>query len=78
MACCSGDTEALLKEIRSRYQGKFTATKWHLSQTCSPNIVSLSTIKPQRTHSIIKWPTEEEQQDFNGQGLHILAVVYRT
>lgn len=77
----SGDTEALLKEIRSRYQGNLAVYGYQM--TLEPNMLSEYRARPlyqplSRTGLIQLLNDqpifEEEQQDFNGQGLHILAV----
>ncbi len=77
----SGDTEALLKEIRSRYQGNLAVYGYQM--TLEPNMLNeyraRPLYQPLSRSGLIQLlndqPTfEEEQQDFNGQGLHILAV----
>ncbi len=77
----SGDTEALLKEIRSRYQGNLAVYGYQM--TLEPNMLTeyraRPLYQPLSRSTIIQLLSdqpifEEEQQDFNGQGLHILAV----
>lgn len=77
----SGDTEALLKEIRSRYQGNLAVYGYQM--TLEPNMLSeyraRPLYQPLSRSGLIQLLSnqpifEEEQQDFNGQGLHILAV----
>ncbi|EOQ67267.1 MULTISPECIES: ATP-binding protein [Acinetobacter calcoaceticus/baumannii complex] len=77
----SGDTEALLKEIRSRYQGNLAVYGYQM--TLEPNMLNeyraRPLYQPLSRSGLIQLLNdqpifEEEQQDFNGQGLHILAV----
>ncbi|WP_335974079.1 ATP-binding protein [Acinetobacter calcoaceticus] len=77
----SGDTEALLKEIRSRYQGNLAVYGYQM--TLEPNMLNeyraRPLYQPLSRSGLIQLLSnqpifEEEQQDFNGQGLHILAV----
>ncbi|WP_323739736.1 GacS-like sensor histidine kinase [Acinetobacter oleivorans] len=77
----SGDTEALLKEIRSRYQGNLAVYGYRM--TLEPNMLNeyraRPLYQPLSRSGLIQLLNdqpifEEEQQDFNGQGLHILAV----
>ncbi len=77
----SGDTEALLKEIRSRYQGNLAVYGYQM--TLEPNMLTeyraRPLYQPLSRSGLIQLLNdqpifEEEQQDFNGQGLHILAV----
>ncbi|WP_262118599.1 ATP-binding protein [Acinetobacter baumannii] len=77
----SGDTEALLKEIRSRYQGNLAVYGYQM--TLEPNMLTeyraRPLYQPLSRSGLIQLLSdqpifEEEQQDFNGQGLHILAV----
>ncbi|MBQ5177103.1 hybrid sensor histidine kinase/response regulator [Acinetobacter pittii] len=77
----SGDTEALLKEIRSRYQGNLAVYGYQM--TLEPNMLTEyrahPLYQPLSRSGLIQLLSdqpvfEEEQQDFNGQGLHILAV----
>ncbi|MFV5344319.1 ATP-binding protein [Acinetobacter oleivorans] len=77
----SGDTEALLKEIRSRYQGNLAVYGYQM--TLEPNMLNeyraRPLYQPLSRSGLIQLLNdqpifEEQQQDFNGQGLHILAV----
>lgn len=77
----SGDTEALLKEIRSRYQGNLAVYGYQM--TLEPNMLNeyraRPLYQPLSRSGLIQLLNDqpifkEEQQDFNGQGLHILAV----
>ncbi|MFV5365701.1 ATP-binding protein [Acinetobacter oleivorans] len=77
----SGDTEALLKEIRSRYQGNLAVYGYQMM--LEPNMLNeyraRALYQPLSRSGLIQLLNdqpifEEEQQDFNGQGLHILAV----
>ncbi len=73
----SGDTEALLKEIRSRYQGNLAVYGYQM--TLEPNMLTeyraRPLYQPLSRSGLIQLLSdqpifEEEQQDFNGQGLH--------
>ncbi|WP_087089923.1 ATP-binding protein [Acinetobacter pittii] len=77
----SGDTEALLKEIRSRYQGNLAVYGYQM--TLEPNMLNeyraRPLYQPLSRSGLIQLLNdqpifEEEEQDFNGEGLHILAV----
>ena len=78
----SGDTEALLKEIRSRYQGNLAVYGYQM--LLEPNILkeyrARALHQPLSRSALIQMLmnqpifNEEEHEEFNGQGLHILAV----
>lgn len=76
-----GDTEALLKEIRTRYQGSLAVYTYQAA--IDPQVLSrynaVALHQPMSRAALIALlqnePEEIEQQpDFNGQNLHILAV----
>ena len=77
-----GDTHALLKEIRTRYQGHLAVYGYQMS--LEPNILSESRATPlyqplsrrsllQLLNNQINFE-EEDKESFDGQGLHVLAV----
>ncbi|OTG64751.1 GacS-like sensor histidine kinase [Acinetobacter silvestris] len=78
----SGDTEALLKEIRSRYQGHLAVYGYQM--TLEPNMLNEYRARPlyqplSRTaliHLLENKPIFETEQheDFKGRDLHVLAV----
>jgi two-component system, NarL family, sensor histidine kinase BarA len=78
----SGDTEALLKEIRSRYTGKIAIYGYQMS--LEPDMLSAYKARPLyqplSRSALIQLlnnenPFEEDDsEEFNGQGLHVLAV----
>ncbi|OTG94183.1 ATP-binding protein [Acinetobacter sp. ANC 3832] len=78
----SGDTEALLKEIRGRYQGHLAVYGYQM--TLDPNMLSEYKARPlyqplSRTaliHLLNNKPIFEHEQheDFKGRDLHVLAV----
>ncbi|OTG83967.1 ATP-binding protein [Acinetobacter sp. ANC 4648] len=78
----SGDTEALLKEIRSRYQGHLAVYGYQM--TLEPDMLNEYRARPlyqplSRTaliHLLENKPIFETEQhaDFKGQDLHVLAV----
>ncbi|WP_343595397.1 ATP-binding protein [Acinetobacter sp.] len=77
-----GDTHALLKEIRSRYQGNLAVYGYQMS--VDPNMLSefraTSLYQPLSRHALVQLLSnqihfgDEESQSFDGQGLHVLAV----
>ena len=78
----SGDTEALLKEIRSRYQGNLAVYGYQM--LLEPNILNeyraRALHQPLSRSALIQMLMNQPEfiddmhEDFNGQGLHILAV----
>ena len=77
----SGDTEALLKEIRQRYQGNLAVYGYQMS--LEPNMLNEYRARPlyqplsrrELVQLLGNQPVfEQESEDFNGQGLHVLAV----
>jgi len=77
----SGDTEALLKEIRQRYQGNLAVYGYQMS--LEPNMLNEYRARPlyqplsrrELVQLLGNQPIfEPEPENFNGQGLHILAV----
>ena len=77
----SGDTEALLKEIRQRYQGNLAVYGYQMS--LEPNMLNEYRARPlyqplsrrELVQLLSNQPIfEPEPQQFNGQGLHVLAV----
>lgn len=78
----SGDTEALLKEIRGRYQGHLAVYGYQMS--LDPNMLSeykaRPLYQPLSRSSVIQLLSnkpvfeQEQHKDFKGQDLHILAV----
>ena len=78
----SGDTEALLKEIRSRYQGKIGIYGYQMA--LEPDLLhhyhALPLYQPLSRSALIHLLNNEssfediETEEFNGQGLHVLAV----
>ncbi|MHA3115621.1 response regulator [Acinetobacter sp. ANC 4635] len=77
-----GDTHALLKEIRTRYQGHLAVYGYQMS--LEPNILSEFRATPlyqplsrsallQLLNNQINFE-EEDKESFDGQGLHVLAV----
>lgn len=77
-----GDTEALLKEIRSRYQGKIAVYGYQMA--LEPDLLSAyrsrPLYQPLSRQALIQLLNNEslyqapESEAFNGQGLHVLAV----
>ncbi|MCL6249168.1 ATP-binding protein [Acinetobacter sp. ANC 4945] len=78
----SGDSEALLKEIRHRYSGNLAVYGYQMM--LDPNMLNEYRARPlhqplSRTALIQllsnePWFDQEQHEEFNGQGLHILAV----
>ncbi|WP_336932818.1 ATP-binding protein [Acinetobacter bereziniae] len=78
----SGDTEALLKEIRGRYQGHLAVYGYQMS--LDPNMLNeymaRPLYQPLSRSSVIQLLSnkpifeQEQHKDFKGQDLHILAV----
>lgn len=78
----SGDTEALLKEIRNRYQGHLAVYGYQMS--LDPNMLNeykaRPLYQPLSRSSVIQLLSnqpvfdQEHHQDFKGRDLHILAV----
>ena len=77
----SGDTEALLKEIRQRYHGNLAVYGYQMS--LEPNMLNEYRARPlyqplsrrELVQLLGNQPIfEPEPENFNGQGLHILAV----
>ena len=78
----SGDSEALLKEIRHRYSGNLAVYGYQMM--LDPNMLNEYRARPlhqplSRTalvHLLSNepWFDQEQHEEFNGQGLHILAV----
>lgn len=78
----SGDSEALLKEIRHRYSGNLAVYGYQMM--LDPNMLNEYRARPlhqplSRTALIQllsnePWFDHEQHEEFNGQGLHILAV----
>ena len=78
----SGDTEALLKEIRQRYHGNLAVYGYQMS--LDPNMLNeyraQPLYQPLSRRALVQLLSDqpifeaEEPEDFNGQGLHILAV----
>lgn len=77
----SGDTEALLKEIRSRYDGNLAVYGYQMS--LDPNMLhdyqAKPLFEPLSRKGLIQLLSDQsifeaESQDFDGEGLHILAV----
>lgn len=77
----SGDTEALLKEIRQRYSGNLAVYGYQMS--LEPNMLNEYRARPlyqplsrrELVQLLSNQPIfEQEPEDFNGQGLHVLAV----
>ncbi|CAM4355518.1 GacS-like sensor histidine kinase [Acinetobacter pragensis] len=78
----SGDTEAMLKEIRTRYTGNLAVYGYQM--LLDPNMLAEYRARPlyqplSRSALIQLLGNQplfdaEEHEDFNGQGLHILAV----
>ncbi|MCU4568651.1 hybrid sensor histidine kinase/response regulator, partial [Acinetobacter radioresistens] len=77
----SGDTEALLKEIRQRYHGNLAVYGYQMS--LDPNMLNEYRARPlyqplsrrELVQLLGNQPIfEQEPEDFNGQGLHVLAV----
>ncbi|WP_163122517.1 GacS-like sensor histidine kinase [Acinetobacter portensis] len=78
----NGDTEALLKEIRSRYQGKIGIYGYQMS--LEPDLLNqyraLPLYQPLSRSALAHLLNNEntfeelETEEFNGQGLHVLAV----
>ena len=78
----SGDTEALLTEIRSRYQGKIGIYGYQMA--LEPDLLhhyhALPLYQPLSRSALIHLLNNEssfedvETEEFNGQGLHVLAV----
>ena len=77
-----GDSEALLKEIRHRYSGNLAVYGYQMM--LDPNMLNEYRARPlhqplSRTALIQllsnePWFDQEQHEEFNGQGLHILAV----
>ncbi|MGN0935892.1 GacS-like sensor histidine kinase [Acinetobacter amyesii] len=78
----SGDSEALLKEIRHRYSGNLAVYGYQMM--LDPSMLNEYRARPlhqplSRTALIQllsnePWFDQEQHEEFNGQGLHILAV----
>ncbi|CAM3016352.1 ATP-binding protein [Acinetobacter celticus] len=78
----SGDTEAMLKEIRTRYTGNLAVYGYQM--LLDPNMLNEYRARPlhqplSRTALIQLLSNQvvfdaDEHEDFNGQGLHVLAV----
>ena len=79
----SGDTEAMLKEIRTRYTGNLAVYGYQM--LLDPNMLNEYRARPlhqplSRTALIqllsnqVVFDAADEHEDFNGQGLHVLAV----
>ena len=78
----SGDTEAMLKEIRSRYRGKLAVYGYQMQ--LEPNMLNAhharALYQPLSRSALIQLLNNqapvvaEEIVEFNGQGLHVLAV----
>ena len=77
----SGDTEALLKEIRSRYTGNLAVYGYQMA--LEPNMLhdyrARPLYQPLSRAALIQLLSnqpifEPEHEQFNGQGLHVLAV----
>ncbi|WP_180163289.1 ATP-binding protein [Acinetobacter sp. YH12069] len=78
----SGDSEALLKEIRNRYTGNLAVYGYQMM--LDPNMLNEYRARPlhqplSRTALVQllsnePWFDQEQHEEFNGQGLHILAV----
>lgn len=78
----SGDSEALLKEIRTRYSGNLAVYGYQMM--LDPNMLNEFRARPlhqplSRTALIQllsnePWFDHEQHEEFNGQGLHVLAV----
>lgn len=78
----NGDTEALLKEIRSRYQGKIGIYGYQMA--LEPDLLhqyrALPLYQPLSRSALAHLLNNEntfeelETEEFNGQGLHVLAV----
>lgn len=78
----SGDSEALLKEIRNRYTGNLAMYGYQMM--LDPNMLNEYRARPlhqplSRTALVQllsnePWFDQEQHEEFNGQGLHILAV----
>ena len=78
----SGDSEALLKEIRTRYSGNLAVYGYQMM--LDPNMLNEFRARPlhqplSRTALIQllsnePWFAQEQHEEFNGQGLHVLAV----
>jgi two-component system sensor histidine kinase BarA len=78
----SGDTEALLREIRHRYRGHLAVYGYQMQ--LEPNLLSeyqaRALYQPLSRSALIQLLNnqeillEEEFEQFNGQGLHVLAV----
>ncbi len=78
----SGDTEALLKEIRQRYSGNLAVYGYQMSLdlTTLNEYRARPLYQPLSRSALIQLLSnqplfeEDEMESFNGQGLHILAV----